>query len=119
LTVLALYGALYAALIVSVQRPEEKLHFIEYGVLAGLIHAALVTRRERLKGLTEWSLAAMVWPGVITLLLTAALGWGDEGIQAILPNRFYDLRDVGLNVVGAVIAVAASTSWRWAQARTA
>ena len=116
--VLVVFGAAYAALILKVQSPEEKLHFIEYGVLAGLIHAALVTRRRRLTGQVRWSASAMVWPGVVTVLLTAALGWGDEGLQAILPNRVYDLRDVGFNVIAAAIAVAASTAWRWAQARS-
>lgn len=39
---------------------------------------------------------------------TALLGWCDEGIQAILPGRVYDLRDVGINALAGFMAVTAS-----------
>ena len=39
---------------------------------------------------------------------TVLLGWLDEGIQWLLPNRVYDIRDVGFNALAAVMAVGAS-----------
>ena len=37
--------------------------------------------------------------------MTGLAGWIDEGIQEILPNRFYDLRDVAMNAAGGALAV--------------
>jgi len=34
-------------------------------------------------------------------VLPAFLGWLDEGIQAILPNRVYDIRDMNFNDLAA------------------
>jgi len=38
-----------------------------------------------------------------TIILSGIVGWGDEGIQHLLPNRYYDLRDVTFNFLGAVL----------------
>ena len=40
--------------------------------------------------------------------MTALLSWLDEGIQASLPNRVYDVRDVGFNALAGLVAIAAS-----------
>jgi len=37
--------------------------------------------------------------------LTAAVGWIDEGVQHLLPNRVYDLRDVALNAAAGLLAI--------------
>ena len=42
--------------------------------------------------------------------VAGAAGWADEGIQFLLPNRYYDWRDVGLNLLGAVLAVGAAAA---------
>ena len=113
LSVLGAAAIVYLILFWVMERAEEKLHFVEYGLLAGLIYAALLERRTRrrvaAKGMWIW------WPALLAVILTSALGWGDEGIQAVLPNRVYELRDVGLNVAAAVVAVSAIVSWRWAE----
>lgn len=116
--ILAFFGGLYLTAVSSVDSPEEKLHFIQYGVLGVLIHAALVSRWRARRDPPPAFFGGVVWPGVLAVLLTGALGWGDEGLQGLLPNRFYDLRDVVLNVVAAALAVSASVSWRWALAAT-
>ena len=111
LLALAGSGIAYFLLFRALERPEEKLHLIQYGVLAGLIHAALETRGKRRGcqgvGWRSWKVTA-------ALVLTTGLGWLDEGIQAILPNRYYDLRDVGLNLVAAAVALAAISLVGWA-----
>jgi len=91
--------------------PEERLHFLEYGVVAALIYLALRERRARLAG------TGRLPPFVTAVVLTGILGWIDEGIQAILPNRVYDLRDVMFNTVAALLCVASVKLVEWAKKR--
>jgi hypothetical protein len=113
LAVLVVAFGCYLLIFLNMDRAEEKLHFFEYGLLAGLVYAAMLERagrrRTTAKGPRSW------WPAPAAVILTSVLGWGDEGIQAILPNRVYELRDVGLNVAAALIAVGAMAAWRWAE----
>jgi hypothetical protein len=46
-------------------------------------------------------------PAVLTVLAVVLLGWIDEGIQARVPERVCDLRDVGSNAAAGLMAVAA------------
>ena len=94
-------GAVYGAVLVrSGVSAEERTHLFEYGLVAVLIHQALVERRKHHRRVPV--------PAVLAVAITALLGWMDEGIQAFLPNRVYDLRDVFFNVVAALMAVGAS-----------
>lgn len=92
--VIALIGTAiaYAVVILPMESPEEKIHFIEYGVVALLAWASMPRVRRRF-------LAAASF--------TAAAGWIDEGIQALLPSRYYDLRDVAFNAAAGAMALAA------------
>lgn len=93
--------AVYAVLLVRIDRPEERLHLVEYGAVTALVFAAVRARflpRRRL-GLAF----------VVALVVGSALGWLDEGVQYLLPDRVYELRDVALNVQAA--ALAAVSSW--------
>ncbi|NNE43630.1 MAG: VanZ family protein, partial [Gemmatimonadetes bacterium] len=60
---------------------------------------------------------------LLTVALVAGLGWIDEGIQALLPGRVYDIRDVGFNALAGLMAVGGSVAMirarRWAQRRKA
>lgn len=87
--------------------PEERTHLFEYGLVAALVYHALAERATN--GRRVWA------PAVTSVLLTAAVGWIDEGIQWMLPNRVYDLRDVGFNALAAFMAVAAIATLRWAR----
>ncbi|MCK5438817.1 MAG: hypothetical protein KAI97_02685 [Gemmatimonadetes bacterium] len=49
--------------------------------------------------------------------MTALLSWLDEGIQALLPSRVYDLRDVGVNALAGLMAIAASLALARARRR--
>ncbi len=42
-----------------------------------------------------------------------ALGWIDEGIQSLLPNRVYDMRDVGVNAIAALMTIVGSMTLQW------
>jgi VanZ family protein len=45
--------------------------------------------------------------------VTAPLGGLDEGIQAISPNRIYDVHDVVFNALAGLLATAASLALAW------
>lgn len=98
-------GAVYAALLERMTIVQERLHLLEYGLLALGFRAALDARRRRGAGPAgAWSVPAGAWA------LTAAAGWLDEGIQAVLPNRVYDLRDVGFNALAGALALASAAA---------
>ena len=68
--------------------PEEKIHFPEYGFLAYLLYRAL---KIDVSNKTAY---------LVSFLLCAGFGWLDEGIQFLLPNRYYETKDVILNILG-------------------
>ena len=80
--------------------PEERTHLFEYGVVAVLIYRALRERARNGGGVRA--------PALLALVVTALLGWLDEGIQALLPNRVYDNFDVLSNAIAALIGIAGS-----------
>ena len=86
----------------------EKVHLIEYGVLAYLVlNAATVTRRGG--------------PGAaVAALFIALAGAGDEALQKIIPERVFDPYDIVANwlggALGAVAWVAASAASPWRRA---
>lgn len=109
--VLLAIGLVYGLLFRVLHRAEEAMHFIQYGILGGLIYAALVERR---RGLGPGG-SARRFPALSAIFLTLALGWLDEGIQYVLPNRYYDLRDVALNAAAGLLAILAMTGREWAR----
>ena len=100
--------AVYGMVVVRMGLPE-RTHLFEYGLLAVLLHQALTERRAN-----GGHVGA---PALLAIAATAALGWIDEGIQALLPDRVYDLRDVGTNALAALMAVTASSVVAWARRR--
>jgi len=86
--------------------PEERLHFLEYGVLAFMLYKAFSFHGRG------------VWPYLAALVAGSLIGWGDEGVQWLtqfIPDiarlfgctvhplkfrRYYALSDVVLNVKG-------------------
>ncbi|MCO4763639.1 MAG: VanZ family protein [Myxococcales bacterium] len=91
--ILALVAAVYLVVMWPMTQPEERAHFLQYGLIAGLALAS---------GPRNWSFKRR-W--VAALLFTAAAGWIDEGIQWLLPTRYYDLRDVGFNCLAGAMAL--------------
>ncbi len=107
--VVALAGVVYLAALLVMERAEERLHLLEYGLVAAFVFWALEERRVNAAfGGRSW-----LW----AIVATAAAGWLDEGIQHILPSRYYDIRDVGLNAAGAVLAVLTIEARSWARRR--
>ena len=82
---------LVAALVVySVETPEERLHFLQYGLLGWLV----------------WrSSAGTSYPFLLSFTIVSLIGGGDEFIQWLLPNRVGDLRDVMFNGGGGLLGI--------------
>lgn len=94
-----------------IETPEERTHLLEYGILAVLIHRALIERQAR--GRMARS------PVLVATVLAAGLGILDEGVQWILPNRVFDWRDVGFNLFAVLVAMGARLAVAWARRRRA
>lgn len=88
LGVAAVYGMVVVRIGIG---PTERTHLFEYGLVAVLIQQALTERAQHGRGVGS--------PAIFAITSTALLGWLDEGTQALLPNRVYDLRDVGVNAL--------------------
>jgi hypothetical protein len=89
----------YVAALLRVGSPEERTHLIEYGVVAALIHQALLERLRQGRHVPA--------PATVAGVVTALLGLLDEGIQAMIPSRVFDLRDVAFNAIaGGMVIVA-------------
>ena len=98
-------GLLYVPVFVFLHLPEERLHYLQYGIFCGLVYAALRERRRN-RPISEsagWAPRLFCSSWFLALVLTLLAGWVDEGIQEILPNRFYDLRDVAFNFSAGVL----------------
>lgn len=104
-------AGVYAMTWFRIPIPEERTHLIEYGVVALLIHQALLERRRHGR--------RVPLPALLALVATALLGLLDEGVQALLPNRVYDPIDVGFNAFAAVLAIGASVTLAWVRRRVA
>jgi hypothetical protein len=71
------------------RNPEEAVHFLEYGLLGYLLFRALsLTIRD-----------SSIYP--TAFLIGALVGIGDEILQWVMPNRYWDFRDAGLNALAA------------------
>jgi len=72
----------------------ERIHLPEYAVTAWL---------------AWWALAPLVSGEALGYAaaagLAAAIGWGEELLQAVVPGRVYDLRDVAANALGALLGI--------------
>jgi hypothetical protein len=75
--------------------PEERTHLIEYAVVAAFMYQAFVERRRNGRRVPA--------PDALTVALVTLLGLLDEGIQWLLPNRVFDMRDVFFNFLADVM----------------
>lgn len=76
------------ALAWQIRIPVERIHIVEYGLLGWFSGRDLIERNRKIKGM------------ILVCIFTAIVGVIDEVFQAILPYRYYDLRDIGFNSLG-------------------
>ncbi len=92
-------GSAYLMVAARIESWEERTHLFEYGIVAALIHMALLERRRNGRPVPV--------PAALTVTATAVFGFVDEIIQFFLPDRVFDLVDVGFNVLAGFLVVAA------------
>ena len=83
----------------------ERTHLFEYGLVAVLILAALRERADQGRGVR--------FPALAAATIASLVGAVDEAVQAFVPGRVFDPRDIVFNVVAATLAVAASSALLW------
>jgi len=89
---LGLIGVAYAYMLAAYARfPAERLHLVEYGLVAYLLYRALKLDTERAYALS--------------FILTVLVGAGDECIQWFLPQRVFELKDIQLNAVSGALGL--------------
>lgn len=84
---------------------EERTHLIEYGVVAVFLLEALRERASQGRRVPA--------PAVLAVLATTLVGVLDESIQALLPSRVFDPRDLLFNFLAGLLAVAAMSALAW------
>lgn len=91
-TWLVICAGLYIFLTIKLNKyPEEAIHLIEFGLLSYFIFNALQYKiRDR-----------AIY--IITILMVLFIGTTDEFIQWMVPNRVWDFKDIGINVLGGLI----------------
>lgn len=97
----AVLAAYVPLLLVVCEFPAERFHAVEYGALAAL---------------TYWWLGVRIrGPGIYlaVLALGMAVGTADEGIQALLPNRFGELKDLAVNWASSLLAAGLVAGATW------
>ena len=83
----------------------ERTHLFEYALVAALVHEALLERKENGRRVPA--------PAILALIISILLGWIDEGIQTLLPNRFFDIIDVAFNSLAATMIIGARCAVAW------
>ena len=91
---LAFIALPYAYLLNEFARfPAERLHLLEYGLMGYVLLRAL-----------RLDLRPM-WAYLVSFILAVCIGIGDECIQWVLPQRFFEVKDIQLNAVSAVLGL--------------
>ncbi len=86
-------GAFYFLLFYFVDRPEERLHFVQYGLLAPL---TVYVFSAKFKGPRLFIVSV-----VIALILAA----GDETIQYFTPTRVFEWQDMHYNLAAVMLGM--------------
>lgn len=103
--------AVYGLALARIAQPAERTHLIEYGVVAVLVHTALL---ERGRGG-----APVDRPALVAFVVASCAGVVDEVLQGLLPTRVFDPRDIVFNIFAAGLAMGASSLLAWGRARRA
>jgi hypothetical protein len=95
---------LYVAGTLTARFPQERLHYLGYGLLAGLLYAgwkgAAGAPTATIAGRKEW-----LRPALLAILVGSAIGLLDELLQILWPRRYFDWADVSINVLSVAVGV--------------
>ncbi len=95
---------IYAAGTMTARFPQERLHYVGYGLLAGFLYAGwkgtASDSSEEQAGHSGW-----IRPALLALVVGSAIGLLDELLQILWPRRYFDWEDVQINVMAVVVGV--------------
>lgn len=97
-------AAVYLMVLARMGIPEERTHLFEYSILALLVYEALVERKRHGGNVR--------FPALIAFGGASSMGVVDELIQAVLPGRVFDVRDIGFNVLAVGMAIVSAVLLR-------
>ncbi|HEB35593.1 hypothetical protein LCGC14_1100050 [marine sediment metagenome] len=91
-----------------IPNPYEFTHLPEYAILSMLIIRALGKEKVRSKSAEkEEKLKSVIIKNsyFLSAMATGIIGTGDEIYQYFLPNRFFTLYDISLNILGGILGL--------------
>jgi len=106
LFIVLVYGLLLALVC---RYPAERFHLVEYGGLVFLLHWSMKPKTRIGDGIGTRTARTYL----VILTYTFAVGLADELIQALLPNRIYDVKDVVINWAASLLATALLMTAAW------
>ena len=94
----------------SARNPQERLHYVGYGILAVLLYIGFARDRSERRPRQEVRAAAsFVLPAMAAFAVGSGIGMLDEVLQLAWPRRYFDWADVGINALsvglGLLIAI--------------
>ena len=95
----------YLLVIARISIPEERTHLIEYGIVGIFVFEAIKERYRHVDGI--------ILPLLYSILITAIIGLIDEGLQYLIPGRFFDPRDVFFNFFAGSMSIVSSIFIKW------
>jgi len=97
---------LYGVGTFNARNPQERLHYLGYGLLAVLLYFGFA--RARRSAASGAAFSAVV-PAGATLIIGSLVGFADELLQILWPRRYFDWADVGMNMaavgLGLLVAI--------------
>lgn len=96
---------LYGAGTLSARSPQERLHYLGYGILAAALYFGFARDRARPTATLPSSSSRAFLPAAAALLAGGLIGYADELLQILWPRRYFDWVDVGMNVVSVALGL--------------
>ncbi len=101
---IALSVTLYGIGTMTARFPQERLHYVGYGLLAGLLYAGWKEPADTLSP-APGKHPAWLQPALLTLFVGSAIGLLDELLQILWPRRYFDWADVQINVLAVAVGI--------------
>ena len=78
----------------KVSSPEEQIHFLQYGLVGVFFLRALSQ---------HWGFSLKSY--AFAFALSGVAGWLDEVLQGLIPTRYYDIKDIFLNIYSSFLGL--------------
>ena len=96
---------IYGAGTMAARFPQERLHYVGYGLLAGLLYAGWRGTASDSTGEQGERHPRWIRPALLAFVVGSAIGLLDELLQILWPRRYFDWEDVQINVLSVIVGV--------------